>query len=478
MTLPKTLVYLRADGNGKIGLGHVHRLLSLNEILKDNFECKFIIRSPMQGIREMIIKNCDGLLEIDNQKEGSGEISQFATGKEIVVLDGYNFGTEYQQRLKEKGSIVVSIDDLHQDHFVSDAVINPAGGLLGNAYSKASTTKLFLGPEFALLKKPFLEASKKKNKIANSNSLFICLGGADPDNHTQSILKRCLSFPIDSFNVVVGEGYIHRDKLEREIAGLGRDVRILMNLNPAMMAKTMKECAVAVCSASGVAYEYLSVGGELYIKQTANNQADIYGYLLGSKLAFSFDDFRVNENSVTVSLQKQREVFDGNSDKRILKIFNRLDLDFHSRIRKATTSDLNTLFDLANDPEIRAQSYSKSPILLDDHIKWLNRKLNDPDTILYIFEYKNEAIGQVRFDIKMEATISYSIDKRFRGRGWGQPILQKAIDAFINERHPMKIVGFVKKENLSSNMIFKNLEFAQLPTQEFPDSFKYELTLA
>ena len=35
----KKKVVLRADGNSKIGLGHVYRLLALAEMLKEDFEC-------------------------------------------------------------------------------------------------------------------------------------------------------------------------------------------------------------------------------------------------------------------------------------------------------------------------------------------------------------------------------------------------------------------------------------------------------
>lgn len=474
MTIPKTIVFLRADGNSKIGLGHVHRLVALSEILKDNFECRFIIYSPLPGIKALILKSCESIIELDVNLQ-SDELSRFVTGEEIVVLDGYDFDTPYQQNVKLVGSPLVCIDDLHQHHFVSDVIINPAGGVDEDLYSKENATKLFVGPRFSLLKIPFLKAAKSKNKRA-INSLFICMGGADPNNHTLLTLNHCLNFPFTSFNIVIGEAYEHKNALYNELKELNRDINILTNIESSRLAGVMKECSVAVCSASGIAYEYLSVSGELYIKQTAPNQTELYNYLLVNKLAFRFEDFRVSEDEVTQSLHKQREVFDGNSDKRILKIFNRLDFDFNASLRPVKASDLMTTLHWANDPELRSQSFNTDSITLEKHFAWFNTKINDPSAIFYVFEYKNTPIGQVRFDVHTEATISYAVDRDFRGRGWGECILQKAIIAFQNEwKLPVKIIGYVKQENVSSNIIFKNLGFAQYATQEYPNSYRYEL---
>ena len=41
----KQRVYFRADGHAKMGLGHVIRSLALAEMLKEDFDCYFIIRS-------------------------------------------------------------------------------------------------------------------------------------------------------------------------------------------------------------------------------------------------------------------------------------------------------------------------------------------------------------------------------------------------------------------------------------------------
>ena len=95
-----------------------------------------------------------------------------------------------------------------------------------------------------------------------------------------------------------------------------------------------------------------------------------------------------------------------------------------------------------------------------------------------IFEYKNLPIGQVRFDGAAEVVLSYSIDSAFRGRGWGQIVLQNAIEKFrVERKQSAKIIGYVKQANISSNVVFKNLGFSQSETLEYPNSNKYELLM-
>ena len=55
-------IYFRADGNAQIGLGHVIRSLALAEILKDEFACHFIIRKPLQTLKEEILKVCKSII--------------------------------------------------------------------------------------------------------------------------------------------------------------------------------------------------------------------------------------------------------------------------------------------------------------------------------------------------------------------------------------------------------------------------------
>ena len=95
---------MRADGNSEIGLGHVHRLIALAEILKKDFNCIFVIRRPLPRIKELIMECCASLIEIEHVttlEQEADELLQDLTGNEIIVLDGYQFDTAYQKKIKQ-----------------------------------------------------------------------------------------------------------------------------------------------------------------------------------------------------------------------------------------------------------------------------------------------------------------------------------------------------------------------------------------
>ena len=54
-------------------------------------------------------------------------------------------------------------------------------------------------------------------------------------------------------------------------------------------------------------------------------------------------------------------------------------------------------------------------------------------------------------------------------------ILQKGLDYLLNDLGPLTVVGYVKIKNEGSNSIFKNLGFTQNISNEYPESYRYEL---
>lgn len=474
----KTKVYLRADGNSATGLGHVHRLLALAEILSPHYDCKYVTKSPLPGVRELILKSGASIIEITENGTVQQEITEFQSllnEKDIAILDGYTFDTAYQLQIKKKAGSVICIDDIHNHHFVCDVVINPSGDVDAGLYSLDPGTTLLTGPAYAFLKKSFREAATQRMNGVERKSLLICMGGADPDNHTLSVLKHCLRHKHDDYIIVIGEAYLHKEVLNKYIHGLKESVQVHCNINSDQMALLMQTSGAAVCSASSVAYEYLSIGGALYVLQTAENQKLLYNYIIKTGLGFSFLEFETTHQKIQLSIEKQRKIFDGQSGTRLLKVVNRLDFYQHVRVRKATEADILITFQWTNDPELRRQSYNENTISEEEHSRWFRGKLTDPKCFIFIFQYKNEPFALVRFDLSDEATISYSVDKNYRRKGWGQHVLRLAIENFSRQINtPMKIVGFVKKDNIASNIIFDNLGFTKQTTDRFQNSYKYE----
>lgn len=149
-----------------------------------------------------------------------------------------------------------------------------------------------------------------------------------------------------------------------------------------------------------------------------------------------------------------------------------IDVVIHSKInhniqlRKANINDLDIYFHWANDTEVRENAIQTLPILYENHSKWFEKRIKSPKSLLYYFELNKQPLGQVRFDYEEGgAFIDYSLDRKFRGKGFGYLILKKSIEALHTEEGIWKstpLLAKVKQENKASELIFRKLNFRQI----------------
>ena len=120
---------------------------------------------------------------------------------------------------------------------------------------------------------------------------------------------------------------------------------------------------------------------------------------------------------------------------------------------------MKLFYDWTNDPEARKNSLNRKRISWNSHKSWFKKKIRNKKTILYVFKKQDVPLGQVRFD-KQNKTVrlSFSICKKFRGRGLGKKMLTMAIRKYKPGKR-ITFIGEVKTKNLPSIKIFKTLGF-------------------
>ena len=320
-------VFLKAHGNNKIGLGHLIRSLALAEMLSSQFETTFIYSEDLQEeLVSEITSTCSEAkshIVFKNLLDEADHLKSLLTKNDIIVLDGYFFDTTYQKTIKSSGAKLVSIDDIHQTHFISDVIINHSGGFKRSDYSLENYTKLYTGLEYCLLRRAFRNAAKNKDwSLKKYNEVLISFGGADPQNATLEVLNSTLKQNKNlNFNVVLGSAYQHVEKIE-SLQKEG-NLKIFRNLSSDEMLNLMKKCGLAITPPSTTAYEYLSTGGNIFLKVIASNQEQMFDYLIRENIAYDFDKF--NTSSIEKNHLKQVDIFDGNQEQRILSIFKDLE---------------------------------------------------------------------------------------------------------------------------------------------------------
>ena len=132
-------------------------------------------------------------------------------------------------------------------------------------------------------------------------------------------------------------------------------------------------------------------------------------------------------------------------------------------LRKAEATDLMLYFEWRNEPAVIANSLSHNAVTLRDHRRWFQRKVNDSMACLYVIEVDSVPAGQIRFELAgTQATVHYSLDAGFRGRGLATPSMRRALLALRLEKSDLSdVVAEVKPANIASSRVFERLGFAR-----------------
>lgn len=269
-------IFFRADAGAQIGYGHFVRTLALADMLRDDFECTFFTVSPSPYQIGEMEKVCDFV--VLEEETGFEDFLNFLHGDEIVVLDNYFFTTEYMRQIKDRGCGLVCVDDMHNRHYVADVVINH--GLANpSVFDVEPYTKLALGLDYALLRKPFLTYSGSRRE---KNHWFVSFGGSDFDNMTAKFVSYLDQDPtVAGITVVIGDAYMYRDSLDAF-----HKIEIKKNLTASQMKDEMSRSEYAVVPSSTVCLEALACGCKIASGFFVGNQSEGYMNLLKNRIVY------------------------------------------------------------------------------------------------------------------------------------------------------------------------------------------------
>lgn len=263
--MTKRKIYFRADAGDTIGYGHFIRTLALADMIKEDFDCTFFTSSPSTYQIAEMKKVCK--YSILNKETKFEDFINQLVGNEIVVLDNYFFTTEYQEQIKGKGCKLVCIDDMHDRHFVSDMILNPAL-LPTSQYDAEPYTKLCLGLEYALLRKPFIGQGADVRK--DKGRWMLAFGGSDYDNMTEKFLSFLQEDDrVKKVTVIVGDAYKYYDNLKNY-----PKASIYKNLTAEEMSIMMRQAEYAVLPSSTISIEALACGCKIANGYFVDNQIE------------------------------------------------------------------------------------------------------------------------------------------------------------------------------------------------------------
>ena len=184
--MKKKKIFIRVDIDKKIGSGHYVRCIALAEILKKYFDIYFFSTNITNSVLIDLKNNKFKFIRIKKQEDFFKKI----TYKSIVILDGYKFNINYQEKIKKYTKNLIVLDDRSNTNYDANYVIN-------FSFKKnflASKKNIFTGIEYFPIRKPFRIKKNYFQKKIKIKTAFVCFGGTDPYNLTKSTVKILTKF--------------------------------------------------------------------------------------------------------------------------------------------------------------------------------------------------------------------------------------------------------------------------------------------
>lgn len=474
---------IRADAGTRMGTGHVMRCLALAEAwCEGGGRVVFATATPLAAL-EARLQAAGARVSYVSDKPGSNDdvLATAALAHEVhaswVVIDGYHFDAVYQKRIKDASLRLLVVDDYGQaEHYCADVILNPHSYARSSLYSyRRLDTRLLLGPRYLLLRREFLQEQVRACETPFiACRLLITLGGSDPENVTDMILRALEDVAYDNLEtlVIVGANNPHHGHLMTRIQASRRPPRITHNVTN--LAMLMRWADFAISAAGTTAWELAFMGVPTLLIAVAENQRAIAEALDTAGAAINLDWHATLHtsaitravNSLIVSSEQRRRMsergralVDGYGAARVVATLR----DDGLRLRAVQAEDCHLLWAWANDPSVRAMSFTTGEILWETHRHWFQRRMQDSHCVFYIaIDCDDTPVGQVRYECNHDqAVVSISVARHGRGKGYGTTLLRLSAHRLFATTTVTTVHAYIRSDNVASIRAFTKAGYAK-----------------
>ncbi len=506
-----TLILIRADASLSIGSGHVMRCRTLaRELQRRGATISFLCRRqpgdlidllqqdfPVLALPELPLATHEGLQGRNlygawlgcSQAEDAADCLQAlrkagVSSADGLVVDHYGLDAQWQAQLLDgltQPKLLV-IDDLADRPHLADLLLDQ------NFFGKASADRYrslvptachqLLGPHYALLGPEYAQLHPLVPPRSELQRVLVFFGGVDPDNLTGRALEALQTPELAELavDVVCGLQSPHRQAVA-ELAA--RRTSTTLHGPLASLAGLIARADLAIGAGGATTWERACLGLPSMLVTIADNQLpfaqalDQAGkvQLLGSAAAVNADQIRL---ALVAALQERwprasgKALTDGWGAGRVATAL--MGLQRPLLLRQAMATDEALLLRWANDPQVRANSYSPEPIAPAEHQRWFQAGLADDNLLLLIAsDAQGCPLGQIRFDRQpqpvidapREALIDLSLDRCVRGQGLATELVRLGLQAMEKQWGPCtEAVAEVLAGNAASQATFAKAGFS------------------
>ena len=282
------MLYVRADGNGEIGMGHIMRCISIaKEIVSKGKEITFLIASDTaadvldQAEMKYVILGTD----YRNMESEKSVLEGILKHGDKILVDSYFVSNDYFNFLRRYGKVFY-IDDVHTFEYEVDGIIN------GNIYGDVETynVKTVLGGcKYSPIRQEYHEARKNRKP----EEILITTGSSDPYGITEKVVRQILQDDVlgkQKISIICGKYNESYEELKR-LLKQNTNIRILRNVPN--MWECMQSAMLAITAGGTTVTELGCMGVPIICFSFVDNQERIvkvfyerdYAYYGGSYLA-------------------------------------------------------------------------------------------------------------------------------------------------------------------------------------------------
>ena len=272
-------VLIRADGNERIGSGHIMRTKSIAAQLK-GLGAKVLYALADERGKRLINNEFQSVILSSNYECLDDEINTLSSViKEqeikLILLDSYFVTPKYFKELKKLAKVAY-IDDLDAFAYECEALINYGAFFDKNEYKARQNLakKHFLGSEFAPLRAQF-RSTQKSSKNTQKKQVLLTTGNTDLLRIMPRLLEAFLSdesLKNLEFLAISGAFNEHENKL-LALSAKHKNIKVLKN--PENMAQIMAEADFVLSAGGSTLYELASLAKAVICFSIAANQNNI-----------------------------------------------------------------------------------------------------------------------------------------------------------------------------------------------------------
>ncbi len=272
---------IRTDAGIKTGTGHFMRCISLAQAWQDGGgRTIFLLGESAPQLEKRLVKEGTQILRQEafpGSEEDALQTVAAARRENAswVVIDGYHFGAEFQEILKDGDFRCLFIDDYgHSEHYCADLVLNQnLSADVAPYVNREHYTQLMLGTEYALLRREFVRWCGWQRSVPDvARKILVTFGGGDPANVTLKAIRALRQIQLEGVEakIIVGGSNPNFDSLREAVNG--SSFRISLEQDVTDMPDLMGWADAAISAAGSTCWELAFMGLPALLVSLADNQ--------------------------------------------------------------------------------------------------------------------------------------------------------------------------------------------------------------